>query len=313
MITIKVSGGLGNQLFKIFTLISLSLDRKIPFYFAYQKHQKQSHRHGGRPCRPFYWDTFLQKLRQFVQKEKVYYIEEKNYPYDHIFSWSVFLRNLHRFVQKNPRVGFILKESYSHYSPIPTFDRDKHMLLKGYFQSYKYFRHNENIIYNMIDLASHRRNVASKFVPGHFNHQVSLHLRIGDYKNTKLLLPLTYYVQALQQLIQDTQKKDWKIMYFCEAQDEHDACRVVSALEEKFPACVFEPVNQELHDWEQMLCMTLCQHNIIANSTFSWWGAYMNEHDNKVYYPSVYRWPDSTLKKNIEDDMFLEHWKEIDV
>ena len=64
-----------------------------------------------------------------------------------------------------------------------------------------------------------------------------------------------------------------------------------------------------------MLTMSLCQHHIIANSTFSWWGAYFGYalvNNNKlVYYPSI--WFGSGLGDKKMDDLFPEGWKKINI
>ena len=63
-----------------------------------------------------------------------------------------------------------------------------------------------------------------------------------------------------------------------------------------------------MSDWEEMLAMSLCNHNIIANSTFSWWGAYFNSNEDKIVcYPSVWFGPE--LKNNNTVDLFPEEWK----
>jgi hypothetical protein len=74
----------------------------------------------------------------------------------------------------------------------------------------------------------------------------------------------------------------------------------------------FVKVNSFIPDYEQMLIMACCDHNIISNSSFSWWGAYWNENPNKtVCYPSV--WFGQYFEHtNNTSDMMHEEWHEIE-
>ena len=56
-----------------------------------------------------------------------------------------------------------------------------------------------------------------------------------------------------------------------------------------------------------MLLMSCCNHNIIANSTFSWWGAFLNNSSNKIVtYPD--KWFGENIKKDVSD-LFPYEWK----
>ena len=67
--------------------------------------------------------------------------------------------------------------------------------------------------------------------------------------------------------------------------------------------------NNDLEDYEQMILMSLCQFNIIANSTFSWWSAYFNTNAYKIIcYPKI--WFGKKIKHNT-NDLFFDDWHKI--
>ena len=60
-------------------------------------------------------------------------------------------------------------------------------------------------------------------------------------------------------------------------------------IKKSFPELEFHKADDTMEDWEQLLLMSCCHHNIIANSSFSWWGAYFNTNSNKIVcYPSLW-------------------------
>ena len=85
----------------------------------------------------------------------------------------------------------------------------------------------------------------------------------------------------------------------------------INKLQNDFPNYTFERKYSHLEDWEQMLLMSMCYHNIIANSSFSWWSAYFNSNINKIVcYPSVW----FADKANIDtSDLCPKRWKKIQI
>ena len=275
MITIELMGGLGNQLFQIFTLISTSVNSKIPFYFE----NKSKPVIGDRTL--FYWDNFLTTLSKF---------------------------------KKSEHAELIHRERGFEYTPIPSmnFPKDRNIKLFGYFQSYLYFHKNKEMLFRLINLNQQKQIIVHKHKEHYFDECVSLHFRIGDYVNIQEhhpLLKIEYYKKALNELLHTTNKNNWKILCFYEKNDENIVQKHINELRKSFPLLEFESVNHSLQDWEQMLSMSLCQHNIIANSSFSWWGAYMNNNNNIVYYPNVWFGPAQGTK--VMKDMYPKIWRQI--
>jgi hypothetical protein len=144
------------------------------------------------------------------------------------------------------------------------------------------------------------------------NDTVSMHFRIGDYKKIQDYHPLAtyeYYERALG-FIQNLKKDiNFDILYFCEDVDIEDVMLIINKLVIQFPSYKFVRGEKTLEDWEQMLLMSCCRHNIIANSSFSWWSAYFNSYPDKIVcYPSIWFGP-----KTINDisDLCPPEWNKI--
>ena len=135
-----------------------------------------------------------------------------------------------------------------------------------------------------------------------------MHFRLGDYKKySKVhpIMPYEYYETALtkiQHVLYESNniKNNFKVIYFCEDEDHAEVLITIQKLDEKFTNFDFIRGDNTLQDWEQMLYMSCCHHNIIANSSFSWWGAYFNSYiDKMVFYPS--KWFGDTIKNDTRD------------
>ena len=271
-VTISLMGGLGNQLFQIFTCIAYALEHKIDYIFEYSEQITI-----GR-TRPTYWNNLLSKIK------------DKTSTNLDTSKWNKFTE---RFFMHLPIIGNL---------PLN---------LSGYYQSYKYFNTQTPNICAMLDIQGQRRQVldelsssASGGLSSNLSNTISMHFRYGDFKEYKdyyPLLEIDYYLKALYNIIQSTGKTDWNILFFNESIDNADVAKIVSNLMLIFDKCTFTQVDTELADWKSLLLMSACKHNIIANSTFSWWGAYLNENSEKIVcYPKKW-FGISVTDKNTND------------
>jgi hypothetical protein len=255
MLTCKLQGGLGNQLFQIFTTISHALNYCIPFFFLNEKQLGQ----GSSTIRYTYWDTFLSTLQPFLKKV--------NCP------------NL-----------IIIREKNFKYETLPSIMDNENAMLVGYFQSPLYFDSNKNTICKLIKLEQQQLTLKTNLnLNFDLKQTISIHFRLGDYKKYPTIHPIldeTYYKTAIS-TIQSKTNDITTVLYFCENEDICDVNNSINILSNSFPHLQFVRADPLLADWEQLLLMSLCAHNVIANSTFSWWGAYLNNNQNKIVcYPS---------------------------
>ena len=183
----------------------------------------------------------------------------------------------------------------------------------GYYQSYKYFIDYENEILNLLNINNKKNILNNRYLNKYdFENSISIHFRIGDYKNLQKYHPIIsidYYINSINEIINITNKNNWNVIYFYEINDFEIIENNISVLKKKFININFIPIDTNIPDYEQILLLSLCKHNVIANSTFSWWGAYFNNnHDKIVTYPS--NWFGKKIKIDLSD-LFPLKWKKI--
>lgn len=186
--------------------------------------------------------------------------------------YSVYSDNLLRninFINKLP-TPYRVHEEPKTFNHLPIhYNSGENLLLQGYFQSEKYFINNKKYI---IDLFKPTENIKNFILEklNNVKNSISIHVRRGDYLNSPEYHPqqsLEYYMSAVNLLGID---KNYIIF-----SDDLDGIK---------PMFDFIPNKQFVSlgkDYLELYAMSMCEHNIICNSTFGWWGAYLNENKNK--------------------------------
>jgi len=312
--TVHLMGGLGNQLFQLFTAAA------------------HARKHGARlvlPAwvqggRPAYWDSLFRSIHNLVAQD------------------TATLRSLATFP--------VYKETVFHYISLPILHTQLPTLaLHGYFQSPLYFQDEFAAIADQLRLKEQRNEVRQRFqaslqgvgvitvdAPLHsaadsqpmsntigvadsppVEKLVALHIRIGDYArypDHHPILPVGYYEAALLECL----VPNGRVLVFSEKDDRARVdAEYIGPLQVAFPGLRFEHVSdialQGMSDWEELLLMSCCSAIVMANSSFSWWAAYfstrLGSQPVQVFYPAT--WFGRALRNNDTKDMFPAEWHAI--
>ena len=156
------------------------------------------------------------------------------------------------------------------YVQSPPFDND--VIIDGFFQSEKYFVHNRKEILDFIKPTQEIIDIINEKYGDIVNGKsTSIHVRRGDYVNHPNHHPvqsIEYYNNAIDSL---KDKTDNLVVF----SDDIEWCKINL----KTDGIIY--IDNE-KDYIELYLMSLCDNNIISNSSFSWWGAWLNENKNKI-------------------------------
>lgn len=203
------------------------------------------------------------------------------------------LRNI-KFQQETILTTNIYNEPVFEYRSIPY---NKNLTLYGYFQSEKYF--NKQLVLDLFDISE---NIKKHIYLNHNqifkNNTCSIHVRRGDYlllSHNHTIRTMDYYNEAIKQIPKNT-----KFLIFS---DDMLWCKQ-NFIGEQY---VFIE-NQE--DYMDLYMMSQCDYNIIANSSFSWWGAWLNQNPEKIVIAPK-QWFGTALQHYNIKDLIPTTWKQI--
>ena len=281
MIIIQLAGGLGNQMFQYalcLQLKSLGKEVKIDDISGFVQDEKRV------PALA----PFSVSYERPTKKELIQMLDSSLMP------WNRVRRKL--FGRK--RKGYF-EEDKRYHPEIMTWDD---IYLEGYWQTEKYFEAIADEVRKAYDTDRLLRNIEDSRLEDWLklidsNQSVSVHVRRGDYllpENQALFGGIctdTYYKEAMSRMMRErpdcrfylfTNDKQWaraQIAEYKKAEpSDTDAKTYDVNLYDNIEVVDFG----ERNDYAEFVLMSRCKHNILANSSFSWWASYLNRNADKI-------------------------------
>lgn len=263
MIIVKLSGGLGNQMFQYSFALNLATKNSEKLKIDATVYKNNCNGSNDTP-RGFDLDKFNISSPLANSNE----IKKIKYPLG-LFS------KVNRFLQQKILRTYHL-DVYSLNNKLK-----KDTYLDGYFQSEKNFTENSSLVRKEFSikkefLSEHVQEISTKI---NQCESISIHIRRGDYaqdeKTNKYhgLCSLSYYEGAISLITSKVKNPHFFIF-------SDDLEWVKKNLPINHPHTFVS--DGVLIPQQEMYLMSKCKHNIIANSTFSWWGAWLNENPDKI-------------------------------
>ena len=257
MIQVKMFGGLGNQMFQYAFAQYLRLNNnEVKINISdYRIHE---HHNGFELGRVF-------GIRENIETKICHFAVNNSKVLNRLIAklYKIRLSNEHEIYENNEAMSINAS----------CFQEDLYFI--GFWQNLLYVNPVEEKLKSTFvfpDLDRHNKEFIESLKDA---ETVSLHVRRGDYlkeMNLKSVCDRDYYHRAIDTISEHVESPQFVIF-----SDDPEWCRTE-----------FDFINPIIVDWNKgensfrdMQLMSICKHNIIANSTFSWWGAWLNQNTNK--------------------------------
>ncbi|MBN2544900.1 MAG: alpha-1,2-fucosyltransferase [Spirochaetes bacterium] len=290
MIIVKLMGGLGNQMFQYAFGRFLSLKNETELKFDIS------------------WFSKSNYSRKYMLN--IFNIEEKfaNNREINRLKYKIKLPFVNNLLKKITKDNILFKKCYFNekkfnFNANLSIIKLNNAYFEGYWQSEKYFIDIKDIIKKDFIIKIKPDKKIVKFLNKIKNEDsVSIHVRRGDYitnpKTNKYhgVCPLEYYQKAVH-IIGDKIKNPVYYIF----SDDFESVKKEMKLDIKYK--IFEGNN----DYDDFRLMQNCRHHITANSSFSWWSAWLSEYNNKIVIcPS--KWFNETIDTG---DLIPQDWIQI--
>ena len=285
MLIVKIIGGLGNQMFqyayaKVMEEKGYDVKIDISTFETYTLH-------GG-----YQLDKFRITLNTSTKDEN-----------NQIYKKSLLTKLKYKLYFRN--TSFIKEKTLLYQDRLLDLEDNKYII--GYFQSEQYFLNIRNTLLDEFrikeELPKYIKKIENKIKE---TPSCSLHIRRGDFKNETNInihgvCDLAYYYTAIDYL----NNKFDNLQYFIFSDDiiwVKENLKINNAI-------YIDYVNNKIPHYDMYL-MSLCNHNIIANSSYSWWGAWLNRNTEKIVIAPK-KWFSDYKRNEQSKDIYCEGWLQL--
>jgi len=286
MIIMRLKGGLGNQLFQYALGRHLSIIKKVPLQLdtsSYRLDTLREYRLSPLDIHAHVTD----RLSFFATDGKARYL-------------NCIIQAVRGLISKPFQI--VREPSFSFDSAV--FDCSDQAYLDGFWQSEKYFLPIAKTLREDLQLKTPINGALKEIADQiRITNAVSIHVRRGDYVSnpTTTAFHGVCGVEWYETAAQIMESKVSNATYFVFS-DDYEWAKTNLTFD---ASMVFVPPSPDGKEAQDMHVMSLCQHNIIANSSFSWWAAWLNANPNKIVIAPE-KWFASGSQKT--DDLIPANW-----
>ncbi|MFZ4798841.1 MAG: alpha-1,2-fucosyltransferase [Bacteroidia bacterium] len=269
---VALTGGLGNQMFIYAFCEELRIREQNASLFIQHRTNLKKYGHQG------------------YELEKLFDIQAYNNPTSKpavflLMLYSQFLRALpirlrNLFYKLVGIHTLMVPENFIYYPEVFNF-KNRNELFRGTWQSEQFFANAKYLVRKRFifkqDLLSEQTKIIARQMQSELS--VSIHIRRGDYLSDQYangfagVCTMEYYERAIEHIKSEVKEPHFYIF-------TDDSAWVNSNF--KLTNAIYVQHNTGLNSWQDMYLMSQCKHNIIANSSFSWWGAWLNANTAKM-------------------------------
>ena len=297
MIISNIIGGLGNQMFQYSAARVLSEKLGAELYLDISSYDSYKLHEG------FVLNKYFPQINvKLATKKEIFKIGGYGAYLNNALLDSILSRTFKEKIDKK-----IVYEPHFHYWK-SFYKISDNKYLKGYWQSYKYFLGYEEIIKKIFSFSPEYINKNYEIINLLSKKETtSVHIRIGDYKNNSSsnsfhgTLDIEYYYNSIKRICE--KKGDSLFLIFS---DDINWCKANFKLDVPHLFIDASISDNVINDF---FLMKSCNNNIISNSSFSWWAAWLNDYNNKIVIGPK-NWFNIGNKNNTSD-LFLSNWERL--